>query len=173
MYGKNCSYTSLSYGEVRNFPRSRSSRIRAARNSAACRLMLHSCIICSGSYALHPQSTQAGASNRDANIFAACSIGLSRAEGSLLTSPSLPTCPRIMCPSSCAAVKRRRPKCSIPEDIYTVYLPFICSVYPSSPGPSYSFTLIPRRLHIGTTATGSSLIPLSIKNFQTASREFL
>lgn len=57
---------------------------------------------------LQPHRTHAGANSREANTLAACSIGLSLGDGSRFTSLYLPTCPSIMCPSSCATVKRCR-----------------------------------------------------------------
>ena len=76
--------------------------------SAAARLMSHSRSMSSADCTLHPHSTQAGASRREANTLAACSMGLSPGSGSRHTRSYRPTWPRMMCPSSCAQVKRCR-----------------------------------------------------------------
>lgn len=108
MKSQNSEYTCRSSGDLKNFPRWYSTRIRSQRYTDAAWLMPHSIRISSAQRTRHPHSTHDGASSRDAKTSAACSMGLSVMDGSRFIWSYRPTCPRMIWPTSCAMVKRIR-----------------------------------------------------------------
>nr|DAT89285.1 MAG TPA: hypothetical protein [Caudoviricetes sp.] len=137
--------------------------------------MSHSRSMSSADCTPQPQSTQAGASRREANTLAACSMGLSPGSGSRHTRSYRPTWPRMMCPSSCAQVKRCRAGIAMLDTMIvgappmTVDMPSLLS---RSAGV-YRRTDTPSARHTPLILTGSSVTLQSIRMRHDASRASL